>query len=129
MKKLLFAGIFLFVFAAQAKVGYLNYLVDLASGVTSTGAQQSMTLLPGAKTVQATLCTSSGAGSATLKIQGSDDGSGWDDLATLSLSGTAVCPAQISDSVTMLASAYLNYRVNATAISGTGATARVQVGG
>lgn len=76
-------------------------------------------------TFQATV-SGTGAVSATVQIEVSNDGIGWliDSTATLVLSGTTVASKGFTSSA-----AWQFVRANITAISGTGAKVTVSVGG
>lgn len=89
----------------------------LLSGVTATGAGSGMQGSRGGCTFQASGTTGSGAGAATIAVQGSNDGTSWDTMGTISLTlGTT----STSDSFTA-DSRYALIRGNVTALSGTGA--------
>jgi hypothetical protein len=92
----------------------------LCSAVITTGTSTGITLAPGPKTIQGTMTVSSGAGSATVAIEGSLDGTFYDSLGILTISDT------VSDSVTLLAPSYQFYRCNVTAESGTGKSVTVK---
>jgi hypothetical protein len=88
-------------------------LVD-ATTVAAGSAVEGWT---GAKTFQAHGTTSSGAGAATIQVQGSHNGTNWDTLGTISLT---LATTTSSDSFTS-SDSYAKLRGNVTAISGTGA--------
>jgi len=92
-----------------------NYLLE---DVTSTGAGESKDLNPGPRVFQAIGSTSSGSGSATIKVQGSLDNVNFVNLATitLTLSTTVATDGFAIDSL------WKYIRGNVTAISGTDAT-------
>lgn len=112
-------------------MSYLNggTQVTLLSGVTGTGAGSAFRLRGPKRVFQATGQTSSGAGSATVAVQGSlveaptVDGD-WVDLGTitLTLSATRVGDGFVTDAP------WLWLRGNATAISGTGAAVTLYAG-
>lgn len=92
---------------------------------TATGAGSKIPT-NGAKlmTFQITGATTEGAGAATVKIQVSNDGANWLDLATLSLTlGTTAT----TDGVAMEAT-WQYVRGNCSAISGTGAAVTLTIG-
>ena len=96
-------------------------ITALLSGATTTGAGVYVRLDPGVKTFQVYGTTTSGAGSATVKIQGSNDGLAWDDIdAGMSLTLATTLSSTSSDSYTS-DDRYAYHRANVTAISGTGA--------
>lgn len=77
---------------------------------------------PRNRSYQATI-SGTGAVSATVKIEASNDLLGWVPLATITLSGTAIATdGAISES------AWTHVRANLTAISGTGANVIVTMG-
>jgi hypothetical protein len=77
------------------------------------------------KTFQAVGTTSSGAGAATIVCRGSNDGSNWISLATITLTLSTTAS---SDGFAMDAP-WRNIQCEVTAISGTGASVSVYVGG
>ena len=92
---------------------------------TATGAGSKIQT-NGAKlmTFQITGATSADAGAATVKIQVSNDGVGWLDLATLTLTlGTTATTDGVA-----LAAPWQYVRGNCTAISGTGAAVTLTIG-
>lgn len=91
----------------------------------STSNQLSLNGYDVERTFQATL-TGTGALTATVVIEVSNDGVGWlsDATSTLSLSGTNLASGGFSSSASW---GYV--RANVTAISGTGAKVTVTVGG
>ena len=94
------------------------------AGVTSTGAGNAVFKDSPAATFQA-IVTGTGAVTATVNIEVSNDGSNWlsTALGTISLSGTTTA----NDGFT--SSAPWKYvRANLTAVSGTGATVKVLMG-
>lgn len=99
----------------------------LLNGVTATGAGGSFEIDRRIKesakaTYQATV-TGTGAVSATVKVQVSNDDSNWIDLGTITLSGTT------SDTDGFSSDAPWAYRRgNVTAISGTGAAVTLAMG-
>lgn len=97
----------------------------LLSAVTATGAGRHVGFSQGRCTFQAVANGSSGAYSATVVVQVSNDATNWETLGTISLSGTATT----ADSDGFAADApWLYVRGNVTAISGTGATATLTMG-
>lgn len=97
-----------------------DYLLNAA---TTTGAGTAYAM-GGKRTFQASGATTSGAGAATIKIQVSNDGSNWLDLATISLT---LSTTSASDG--LAADAPWGYvRANLTAISGTNAAVTVRMG-
>ena len=81
-----------------------------------------MTLRPGDKTVQAYV-VGTGAVGATIKIQVGNIASVWEDLATITLSGTT----SDSDGTSWIVP-WAYCRADCTAINGTNATLTVVVG-
>ena len=92
--------------------------IALLSGVIATGAGSSFASQRSEKTYQAAGTTSAGAGAATILVQGSNDGTNWDTIGTLTLT---LATTTSSDSFTSL-DRYDHIRGNVTAISGTNAT-------
>jgi hypothetical protein len=85
---------------------------------TTTGAGTTENGISKTKTYQANGTTSSGAGSATITVQGSnDEGNTWDTIGTITLT---LATTSSSDSFTS-EDRYQKVRGNVTAISGTGA--------
>lgn len=96
----------------------------LLTAATATGAGDGQPGHAGVKTFQAAGTTSSGSGSASIAVQGSNDGSNWDTIGTITLTlGTA----STSDSFTS-DDRYEVVRGNVTAISGTGAAVSLAMG-
>lgn len=95
-----------------------------ATGVTSTGDGAAVQLPAGVKSWQAQV-TGTGAVSATVEIQFSNDGTNWMNHPdyTITLSGTNSDLDAFTE-----ADAYLYHRVSVTAISGTDAAVAVTVG-
>ena len=95
----------------------------LLNAATTTGAGSSGGPAPsGRKSFHAVL-TGTGAVSAVMEVQGSNDNSNWGVLAVLSPSGTTTAAAQVE-----LEASWLYYRGNVVSISGTGAAITVTVG-
>lgn len=91
-----------------------NLLTDRAT----TGTDGAVASVGAAKTYQASGATSSGTGSATIQVEGSNDTNNWDVIGTITLTlGTS----GDSDSFTS-DDRYAQVRGNVTAISGTGAS-------
>jgi len=98
---------------------------NILNAVTSTGAGGSRPLPALYSTYQAIANGTSGAFSATVKVQVSNDDTNWEDAITFSLSGTATTAD--SDGANISAPwAYV--RGNVTAISGTGANVTLIMG-
>ena len=95
--------------------------VTILNAATATGAGESHAPWNPARGFQIIAATTSGAGSAVVKIQVSNDKTNWIDLATFTetLSSTAVTEGFISDSP------WRYVRANVSSISGTGAYATV----
>lgn len=92
------------------KLGTLLSAVLVTGAGTAVGLAQS-----GWKTFQAKV-VGTGAVTATVKVQASNDNSVWEDLGVITLSGTT----SANDGFASVA-AWAYYRGNVTAISGTGA--------
>lgn len=88
---------------------------------TTTGASSAIrpeNLAQTNQVFQASGTTASGTGSATIKLQGSNDGTNWVDIGSISLTlGTAAT----SDKVVSVQN-WLFVRGNVTALTGTGAS-------
>lgn len=102
--------------------------VPVCAGVTTVSVSPSISLYGYEmqdSSYQATV-VGTGAVSATVKIEVSNDGVGWlsDTTSTLALSGTNIASAGFSSSAP-----WQYVRANITAISGTGAAVTVTVGG
>lgn len=96
----------------------------LLNAATATGAGNAIGGVNGAKTYQAYGATSSGSGSATIVVQGSNNGANWDTIGTITLTLTTTTA---SDSFAS-EDRYGQVRMNVTAISGTGASVSGSVG-
>lgn len=97
----------------------------LLSGATATGAGAGKSGVAAVKTYQATGAVSSGTGSATVAVQGTNNGGvTYDQIGTITLTlGTA----STSESFTS-DDRYQQVRGNVTAISGTGASVSLTMG-
>lgn len=98
-------------------------VVTLLSAVTTTGAGGAGgPSISGRKTFQAKV-VGTGAVTATVKVQVSNDNSQWIDLGTITLSGTtSASDGFVSDAP------WAYFRGNVTAISGTGAAVTLVAG-
>lgn len=96
--------------------------VTLAVAVAAVTAQAKVDAWHPVKSFQATGRTTTGAGTATIKIQGSLDGINWTDITTLSLPALATVDSTVGFTST---DAWRYIRSNVTAITGTGATVDV----
>jgi hypothetical protein len=96
----------------------------LLTAATTAAAGSAVPGVSGVKTYQANGTTTAGAGSATIKVQGSNNGANWDDIGTitLTLSTTTSSDSFASDD------RYAELRGNVTAISGTGASVNLVMG-
>lgn len=100
----------------------------LLDAVTSTGAGESKEFIKkegSAGTFHAIANGTSGAFSATVKVQVSNDGTNWEDAITFSLSGTAPTADSAGDNIN---APWKYVRGNVTAISGTGANVTLYMG-
>ncbi len=95
----------------------------LLDAVLVTGVGRGYPMTAGAKTVQAYV-VGTGAVSATVKIQVANISGPWEDLATITLSGTTSDSDGFSWAVP-----WASARANCTAIGGTDAALTVAVGG
>ena len=91
--------------------------LTLLSGATATGAGSTVEPETAARAFQASGLTSSGAGSATVLVQVSADGTNWMTLATITLTLTTSTSSDGLHSTTL----WKYVRGNISAISGTGA--------
>jgi hypothetical protein len=93
----------------------------LVTGRTTTGAASPVDRPRGCNVFQVAGQTSSGSGSVTVKLQGTNDKTKtvWNDIATLVLTLSTVRDSQ--EFSLRQATPYRFYRSNTTAISGTGA--------
>jgi len=96
----------------------------LLTAATATGAGSAYALNKASKTLQAFGTTTAGSGSATILIQGSNDGTNWDTIGTITLT---LATTTSSDSF-ISADRYNRHRANVSAISGTGASVTVMAG-
>lgn len=99
--------------------------LELITAATATGAGTPRGAEDSkSRTYQASGTTTAGSGAATILVQGSNDGSNWDTIGTITLTlGTT----STSDSFTSL-DRYGKLRGNVSAISGTGASVNVTAG-
>jgi hypothetical protein len=95
---------------------------SLLAAATSTGAGAGTPLVQGGRQTFQAILTGTGAVSATVLIEVSDNGSNWITQATISLSGTGSDTGGYAEDA-----AWIYYRANVTAISGTGASLDVIV--
>jgi hypothetical protein len=95
----------------------------LLDNVTTLGPSGFKDNLPSTKTVQASV-TGSGAVSATVVIEGSNDAKNFIAIGTITLSGTgSATDGFVSDAP------WVDLRANLTALSGTNAAVSVALGG
>jgi hypothetical protein len=97
----------------------------LASGVTTAGQQPGINVAGGRKTFGVFITTTSGAGAASVVVQGTVNGITWQDVWTVSISNAA--GSEGGDSATDTSSSYYQYRLVVNTISGTGATVYAMV--
>jgi hypothetical protein len=108
----------------------MGYSVDtintlrLFTAATTTGAKDSLPSWAGTKTYQANGTTTAGAGAATILVQGSNDGTNWDTIGTITL----VLATTTSSDGFSSQDRYAFLRGNVSAISGTGASVSLTVG-
>lgn len=104
-------------------VGQIN-TKPLLTAAIATGAGSAVQNLAGVKTYQADGTTSAGAGAATILVQGSNDGTNWDTIGTitLTLATTTSSDSFASDD------RYAHIRGNVSAISGTDASVNLSMG-
>jgi len=109
---------------AQIPAGSEVSLISILTAATATIVSAAVPLNSGNKTFQATV-VGSGAVTATVVVEVSNDGIGWiaDSVSTLSLSGTNVASAGFTND-----QPWVFARARVTAISGTGAAITVSIG-
>lgn len=102
------------------------YTTTLLRAATATGVPAGTTPIGVAarKTYQATGTTTAGAGAATILVQGSNDGTNWDTIGTISLT---LATTTSSDGFSS-DDRYAFVRGNVSAISGTGASVNLTMG-
>lgn len=100
------------------------HVITMLNAVLVTGASGSFERRANRTTFQAKGNTTAGSGSATIKIQVSNDGSNWIDAATITL---ALVTGGVTDGFTLDAP-WKYCRANLTAISGTGGNVTVYKG-
>lgn len=98
----------------------------ILDAATATGAGSVYGLLGIWSTFHAVANGTSGAFSATVDIEVSNDGTNWITMGTITLSGTATTA---DDDGFASNAAWKSVRANVTAISGTGANVTVTMGG
>lgn len=103
--------------------------IPLITAKTTTGTGNSVDMLRPAPRSYFAVVTGTGSVSATVYIEVSNDGTNWltgaSSLCTLNLSGTTTA----MDGCAIPAAQWLYIRANVGAISGTGATVNVYMGG
>jgi hypothetical protein len=108
----------------------LRRKATLVEGRTTTGALSAIDRPRTTRTLEVSGKTSSGSGSVTVKLQGSNDKSGkagaWVDVATVVRALTTTM--QHSRVPVRDAGLFRFYRANVTAISGTGAQGNAYLG-
>lgn len=98
--------------------------VTLLSAKTGTGTGDSTTGRAGSKTYHASGTTSAGSGAATVKVEGSMNGTSWDLIGTIGLTlGTTATSDGFSSN-----DRYAVVRGNLSAISGTNAVVTLVMG-
>jgi hypothetical protein len=95
----------------------------LLTAATATGAGSGIPGIAATKTYQAHGTTTAGAGAATILVQGSNDGTNWNTIGTISLT---LATTTSSDSFNS-EDRYRHLRGNVSAISGTGASVSLTV--
>lgn len=100
------------------------YTTAIMTAATTVAAATGVAGVGALKTYQANGTTSNGAGAATIQVQGSNNGTNWDTIGTISLtlSTTSASDGFSSDD------RYCLVRGNVTAISGTGASVSLIMG-
>lgn len=96
----------------------------LLPNATATGAGPAIPAPQGRKQYQVGGATTAGAGSAVVAIQGSNNGTDWDTLGTVTLTlATTVSSDGFGSDDT-----YVFLRANVTTLTGTGANVHASVG-
>lgn len=124
MRKLIVA--FLLTFVAFSATAQVSNVETLQSAVTTavTGSTFQVKGWPELRAVQVYGTTSAGSGAAEVAVQGSNDGTVWETLGTVTLTlGTAVTSGSF---VSQAPWPYVRSKVNS--ISGTNAQVTVKVG-
>ena len=96
----------------------------MLTAATTVAAGSAVSSFRGVKTYQANGTTSSGAGAATIVVQGAHNNINWDTIGTITLT---LATTTSSDSFTS-EDHYPLVRGNVTAISGTGASVNLTMG-
>lgn len=122
MKRIL--GILLALALAPAVAQKTVTAYTLMSAATTVAAGDTKQGVGDAKTYQASGTTSSGAGSATIAVQCSNNGTNWDTVGTITLTLSTTTSSDSFASADRCA--YV--RGNVTAISGTGASVNLHMG-
>lgn len=102
-----------------------NKIQALLNAVTSAGAGSSFKLPALYSTYQCVANGTSGAFSATVLVQVSNDGTNWETAITFTMSGTATTADTAGD---VISAPWKYVRGNVTAISGTGANVTLYMG-
>lgn len=103
---------------------YDGATANLLSAVTATGAGSPFPLTADS-TFQCIANGTSGAFSATVSVEVSNDNTNWETAIAFSLSGTATTADTAGDNI---AAPWKHVRGNVTAISGTGANVTLTMG-
>lgn len=107
-----------------ASVAWGGQTDKLCTAVTATGAQLEVQGWAQTKTYQASGTTTAGSGSAVIAVEGSNNGTSWDSIGSITLTlGTT----STSDSFTSN-DRYTQVRCNVGTLTGTGATVSATVG-
>lgn len=114
----------LIVGALLAAACSLGFGQTLLSGATGTGAGTAQALNKNSKQFQAVGTTTAGAGSVTVAVQCSLDGTNYDTIGTITLT-LSTTPSSNSFTSNDRCN---QHRANVTAISGTGASVSVYAG-
>lgn len=98
--------------------------VTLLNAATATGAGTTIGRAPAEKTFHLIGSTTNGAGAATVYVQGSNDGTNYITLATLTLTLSTT----VSSDGCVITAPWVYLRGNVNAISGTGASVSLFMG-
>lgn len=124
LRKILLSFI-LFISCSALAIAALPDVHVLLNAVTANGNYKMVTFDKGTVTKQAqAVIGGASADSATVTIQGSNDGTNWSDIAALNIASSPVA-SQVS--ATTITAPYRAMRGVVSAISGTGATVTLNV--
>lgn len=100
----------------------------LLTEATTVAAGVAVSSFSGVKTYQATGKTTSGAGSATIVVEGSNNNINWDTIGTITLTLSSTAADDSNSDSFASEDRYTLIRGNVTALSGTGASVNLSMG-